>query len=433
MKILKLEAENFKRLKAVNITPKGNLVQITGRNANGKTSVLDAIWAALGGATHIQSQPIRTGATKARIKLDLGEIIVTRSITEKGSTLTVENAEGLAYKSPQRMLDDLVGALAFDPLAFTRMKPREQFDQLKGIAKVDLDLDSLDALNRRDFERRADLNREAKQLRAQLDGLPVPSTVAEPMDLSALLGERQRLQDTRTATLLAGEKRRGREQDLERLRKEIEVIRASFNQKKQAIEELEEELESSFAEAGGADYLQQLTGHIEAINTEILTAQDHNNSAIDARRILERREDIEARATATEAKASDLTEEMEARTRTKQEAIARAKMPVAGLGFGDGVVLYNGVPFDQASSAEQLRVSVSIAMASNPKLRVIRIQDGSLLDDASLSVIAEMAQEHDMQIWLEMVSNSNDIGIVIEDGSVLVDNQSKGQDTRGTK
>lgn len=49
MKIVQLTAENVKRLTAVSIAPDGNLVQITGRNGQGKTSVLDAIWWALAG------------------------------------------------------------------------------------------------------------------------------------------------------------------------------------------------------------------------------------------------------------------------------------------------------------------------------------------------------------------------------------------------
>ena len=44
----------MKRLKAVDITPDGTLQIITGRNAQGKTSVLDAIWLALGGGASFQ-------------------------------------------------------------------------------------------------------------------------------------------------------------------------------------------------------------------------------------------------------------------------------------------------------------------------------------------------------------------------------------------
>ena len=47
MKIVKLTAENFKRLEAVEITPDGNTVLISGRNGQGKSSVLDSILAAL--------------------------------------------------------------------------------------------------------------------------------------------------------------------------------------------------------------------------------------------------------------------------------------------------------------------------------------------------------------------------------------------------
>ena len=49
MNIVKLRAENIKRIVAVEIEPDGALVQITGRNGAGKSSVLDAIWWALAG------------------------------------------------------------------------------------------------------------------------------------------------------------------------------------------------------------------------------------------------------------------------------------------------------------------------------------------------------------------------------------------------
>lgn len=76
------------------------------------------------------------------------------------------------------------------------------------------------------------------------------------------------------------------------------------------------------------------------------------------------------------------------------------------------------MPFDQASSAEQLRTSVAIAMAANPKLRVIRVQDGSLLDEEAMRILAEMAQAADYQVWIERVGVSGGVAIVIEDGTV---------------
>jgi hypothetical protein len=55
-------------------------------------------------------------------------------------------------------------------------------------------------------------------------------------------------------------------------------------------------------------------------------------------------------------------------------------------------------------------------MALNPTLRIIRISDGSLLDDKSMSIIREMAKAKDYQIWIEVVGDR--VGIQIEDGVV---------------
>ena len=57
MRILKLTAENVKRLKVVEITPRGDLVQISGRNGQGKTSVLED------GIVVADNQEVKSGQT----------------------------------------------------------------------------------------------------------------------------------------------------------------------------------------------------------------------------------------------------------------------------------------------------------------------------------------------------------------------------------
>jgi recombinational DNA repair ATPase RecF len=57
--IVELRSENFARLRAVAIRPDGPVVQITGRNAQGKTSVLNSIWTCLKGRAVAPPQPIR--------------------------------------------------------------------------------------------------------------------------------------------------------------------------------------------------------------------------------------------------------------------------------------------------------------------------------------------------------------------------------------
>ena len=54
----------------------------------------------------------------------------------------------------------------------------------------------------------------------------------------------------------------------------------------------------------------------------------------------------------------------------------------------------------------------------NPKLRVLRILHGEAMDDDSLKILADMAEEHDFQIWMAKVDSSGKVGIVLEDGMV---------------
>jgi hypothetical protein len=145
LRIISLEAENFKRLSAITIRPDGSLIVISGRNGQGKTSALDAIAAAIGGKKAAPKEPIKQGHARAEINLDLGRFKLKRTFTrhdngEIGSTLVLEQANGARPKTPQALLDDLMGELAFDPLDFLRKAPKDRFDTLKLLVpEVDFD------------------------------------------------------------------------------------------------------------------------------------------------------------------------------------------------------------------------------------------------------------------------------------------------------
>lgn len=430
MRIVQLTAENYGRLSAVDIRPTGDVVEITGRNAQGKTTVLNAIWSALKHAENVQSVPIHVGANSARIRLDLGELIVERRFTPSGTTLTVENADGARFRSPQAVLDALVGALSFDPLAFTRKKPREQFDDLRQIAKVEVDFEALDALNKRDYERRTEINRQAKAARASAEALPVKvvwsgDDDADDVPTESALLDRMEKAAAENSRIDAERARRQSELDrAERLRDDATLFEADAADLAKRANQL-------------ADKAFQCRVEAEQIASEVTSAPElpaHENVAelrarLDKVREFEKalarvdeRKQHEESAADLERQADAITDAMAAREKQKADAIAAAKFPVDGLGLSDGAVTLNGIPLTQASSAEQLRVSLAVAMAANPKLRVIRIQDGSLLDPDSLAVIERMAADADFQVWIERVDASGKVGIVIDDGKVAAVN-----------
>jgi DNA repair ATPase RecN len=103
----------------------------------------------------------------------------------------------------------------------------------------------------------------------------------------------------------------------------------------------------------------------------------------------------------------------------KQLALGKAEFPVAGLGLSDNGVTFNNLPFAQAGTAEQVRVSVAIGIALNPTLKVLLIRKGNLLDKTSLAAVAAQAEEAGMQVWMEFVSeDGNGMAVMLEDGSL---------------
>lgn len=424
MKIIKLEAENLKKIRAVEITPDGAVVQITGANGSGKSSVLDAIWYALAGKSNIPSEPIRHGEETARVRLDLGEIVVTRKFSDAGSNLTVETPEGAAYPSPQRLLDGLLGSLTFDPLAFARMTPKAQLETLRGLVPLDTDVGALDALNVADYDRRTEWNRTVRSLEERAKALSEslhPDMDATPVDVAALVATMNDAIARNTGLRDEAMQRRERQSRADAQADQLRAIDAEIQQLTARRADLAEFTQTEAAAIAALPPLPEPTD-TTAIAGEITTGQAENLRRQTERQQREALVKIGTDLKAATVESERLTAAIDTRTAEKQAAIARATMPVPGLSFGEGEVVFNDVPLAQASTAEQLRVSVAIGMAAKPRLRVLRIQEGSLLDENSLSMIADMAETAGYQCWIESVDTSGRVGIYLEDGAIVAVN-----------
>ena len=167
MKILKLSSENIKRLQAVEIEPSGRIVKLTGKNAAGKSSVIDSIWYACGGKDSLPGSPIRRGEDFAKVQLTLDgdpPITITRTFTGKDSYLKVEQGEGFKASSPQKLVDGLIGRLSFDPLEFTNDSPAKQLETLRELSGIDTRDVEFEVAQL--FEARAGANKAVKQHKA---------------------------------------------------------------------------------------------------------------------------------------------------------------------------------------------------------------------------------------------------------------------------
>lgn len=431
MKIIELKAENVKRLQAVQITPEGSLVVIGGKNGAGKSSVLDSILYALGGAGTLPGKPVRKGADKATIEVTLDgdrTLIVRRKIAENGrTTLEVEqrNDDGSIAKiaSPQKLLDSLVGSIAFDPLAFTRLKPAEQVESLR--AAVGVSVDDLDAEIKRLFDERTAVNRDAKQLESQLGGMPKHADApAQEVSASDVLTEIEAINQYNAAIDQKFRDADAAKAKLNRLSAAMGNLNADIDEIERKLAELEQQKEALHMELVQAQdaevdaskaYEKAMPKKDAGPLKEKLTTIEADNAKVRANFV---RAEKAEQLTAATAQADDLTQQIESLRKQRIDRMAAAAWPVDRLGFGEDGVTFNGLPFDQCSSAEQLRVSTAIALSQNPKLPIGIIRDGSLLDSESLELVAGIADQYGAQVWIERVGDGEECSIVIEDGAI---------------
>lgn len=428
MHILNLLVENYKRIKFVEIARKGRLTAITGKNGQGKTSTLDSIWSALAGKRGFPDQPVRKGAHKARIRLELDDLVVTRVITPAGTnSLVVETRKGVQMASPQAILDELIGERTADPQAWVRMKPKEQAEMLRKLANVDYDFDGANAANAADYEERLQIGRDVKRLEGAIGAITVQTGLPkERVDEAPILEKLNGASAINQKALLAKEQR-----DQLMKNSEAAFAAAANNAKtatalRQQIDELQEQLKKAEDQQAGldrdAEIIYQVFSEapvgglvdVTALTQELQQAQLINRE-IDKRA---RREELETQLRDQRHKVEDLSRAMDRRLEEKMSALSRATLPVPGLTVDEEQVLFEGIPVAQLGEGEQIRIGARILMAQNPKLRVIFIPHGEALDDDSLDILAEMAEQNDFDIWIAKVDNSGKVGVVIEDGMV---------------
>ena len=402
LRIVELRAENIKRLRAAHVRPDGSIVTVSGPNGAGKSSLLDAIMMALGGKDAQPSQPIHSDASVAEVELDLGRFRVRRVLRRNSpGKLTIESADGALYRSPQAMLDGLLGDLTFDPLEFSRRKPAEQAVTLSRLAN--LDLSDLDQAERAAFERRTDLNRRVRDIEGRLREMPEdPDAPAEEVSASDL---RNRMAEAIRA-----------QRDLSDAMAEAEQIFAQLEEARRRLEDFQQRRKQSLEAMPALEAAARLAGDPDQIQADLAEIDVRNASARQAaerHRVGDELAGVRAQVDQLDAAIADARRHRAAR-------IAESAMPLPELSLGQGEVLWRGLPLEQASQAERLRVAAAIGMALNPQIRVLLIRDGSLMDQASLAALAQMAEEHGYQVWLERVAESGEgVRIVIEDGQVV--------------
>jgi len=452
LKIVEFRAENTKRLKAVTIRPDpdASVVVLTGKNRQGKTSVIDAIWVALGGKSAIPSKPIRTGEKEATVSLDLGEFVVERKITEKGAYLRVATKDGMEPKSVQGFLDSRLGNMASNPLSFMRLSPDKQVVALQSMVNLKLDLNEfsevsglptagaekadpikvLDDAYSYLFKQRTEVNREVTRLEGLVKSLaaqiPPGKETAQPVSAQELIAERQALMDIHISNNKQRQQLIQGEEQYDQQAQAIEKIDSDIADLQAKITKLQEQ---RFVFAAEHDNLKaklaDMVTVVEALVDPDMVSIDQRIAAVDETNTIANL--VKSHAGASEelftesAKSTSLTNRLAGIKDLKGRLIAEAGLPVPGLGFSDGEVTYNDLPLSQASGREQIEISCAICMAQHPAIGILTVDVGwSELDTDGKEVLMKWAQQVGAQVWVTRVTDEmSDGGFFIEDGELV--------------
>ena len=416
VKIMALEAENVKRIKAVALTPSPTgLTLVGGNNNQGKTSVLDALAWALGGERFRPDAAQRDGAVApAHLKVTLSNgVVVERK--GKNASLTVTDPTG--RRSGQQLLNAFVEPLALDLPRFMDASDKEKADILLRIIGVGSELQVKDLEIKGLYDKRTFTGQLAAQKKHFAEEMiSYPEAPDEPVSASELIRQQQ--------DILA---RNGENQRL----------RAQYAELEQQVQQCVDELKRTRERIAT---LQQLADELDAKHTKLFNQretarktvsqlQDESTAELEAsiRDIEETNRKV--RANLEKSRAEDeaaqyaseydrLTESIQQKRADRMALLNGADLPLPGLSVEDGVLTYKGKHWRDMSGSDQLRVAAAIVRRLNPDCGFVLLDKLEQMDMTTLQEFSAWLEAEGLQAIATRVSTGSECQIIIEDGMV---------------
>lgn len=416
MKITKLEIENVKRVKAVELAPAQNgLTVIGGKNGQGKTSVLDAIAWALGGEKYRPSDAQREGSVippRLHVELNNG-IVVERD--GKNSALKVTDPTG--KRAGQALLDEFVERLALDLPRFMAQTGKEKALTLLRIIGKEEEVKRLDEQEQQLYNRRHALGQIADQkMKYAQEMQSFPGVPEAPVSAGELI-ERQQVillrnaenQKKRDNVALLVQQHGILVQKIESLSAQITALIKQKKEAEESFKQIANDLETAKMDA--AQLQDESTAELE----ESIRQVDETNRKVRANLDKEKAmEDAAALRTQYDAMTADIERIRQERT----DLLKGANLPLPDLTVENSELLYHGKAWDCMSSSEQMRVAVAIVRAINPKCGFVLMDKTEAMDPDTLAEFGSWLEAEGLQAICTRVSTGGECQIIIEDGTV---------------
>ena len=420
IKINSLELENVKRVKAVKLEPtKNGLTVVGGKNNQGKTSVLDAIAWALGGAKYKPSQAQREGSlVEPQLHIELSNGIVVERLGKNGSLKVIDPS---GQKGNQSLLDSFISQFALDLPKFMEADKNTKAKILLQIIGVGDQLSVFDKQESELYNRRTEIGRIADQKKKYADEMVQWDGVPEEIVSAAELIQQQQ-------EILA---RNGRNQEL---RNQVKNLEAQKTLLEQRIEEAQKTLNAMHEQF--ADLMEKLS----IANTNAKDLQDESTAELEESianidstnaKVRDNLNKQRAQEEADEYKRQygELTTQIENIRKARMELLNGVEMPLKDLSVQDGELIYKGQKWDNMSGSDQLKVATAIVRKTNPQCGFVLLDKLEQMDIDTMNEFGKWLQDNNLQAIATRVSTGDECSIFIEDGYSVDKEGNKTADT----
>lgn len=454
LRLTQLKIENVLGIRDLEFKPGAGLNFIVGPNKAGKTSLVEAIIAALSGGG---GDLLREGAEKGAVEAEIG--------TERGPHASVRRPIGKTRKDPRVKLAGVPGAITagqtflaeladlrlINPIRFLQAKPEEQVamvlesfpcrvtrDQLAEALRLDhvgqdivaaIGLDALSKLHGLEavakarkavYEARYRLNQQAEACRDMERGVRATAPAVVPGAKAALDSARERLQA----------ERQGLDERLAELQcLQTAAVNEAAKRKEEAIaaanRAFEGEVKRIYAGIEEQVAAERLARHAtieELVAAEASADMVHRQQvkAEEAERIVG---EHAAKAVAAERKAAGLTAALGRLDKLRESLVA--KNPFPGVETRDGAILVDGIPLHRVNTQAQIELALEIAKARAGKLGVVCLEG-----------IMELDYDHQVEFCRQAVESGLQFFVTIPGGDrlmiVAVDDEAGAEDVLKT-
>ncbi len=419
VKINSLQLENVKRIKAVKLEPTENgLTLIGGKNNQGKTSVLDSIAYALGGADFKPSNTKREGSMVdpyLRVTLSNGIIAERKG---KSSALKVTDPSG--NKAGQTLLDSFISAFALDLPKFMNSTDKEKAKVLLQIIGVGDKLAELDLEEDRLANERLTIGRIKKEKQGhaeqmvQWDGVP-----EEPISATELIQQQQEILARNGENQQKREKAKQIKLSYDRALAEVQDLEIRLDNAKKVLETLANDLATANKTAENlqdesTEALQRNLEEIESINAKVRDNLEKAKAQMEADEYVK--------------KYSELNEQIEKVRNRRMSLLDGVQMPLDGLSVDHGTLIYNGQPWDNMSGSDQLKVATAIVRKLKPECGFVLMDKLEQMDLDTLKDFGSWLEAEGLQAIATRVSTGDECTVYIEDGYSVDHNGNKTAD-----